>query len=139
MAENKTVPTDQPIEDFLATVEDETVRADCFALALLMAEATGEKPVMWGNAIIGFGSYHYKYESGRQGDICLSGFSPRVGKIALYVLAPFKEKDELLAQLGKYKTGGGCLYIKKLSDIDTDVLTKLVKGTMAFLKNKYQD
>ena len=137
MADVKTKLTEEPVEIFLNRIEDETVRQDGFALVKLMGKATSEPPKMWGTAIIGFGSCHYKYDSGREGDICTVGFSPRKGKFALYVLGGFSGQAELLAKLGKYKAEGGCLYIKKMTDVNVDVLEDLVKRAFAFKKEKH--
>jgi len=137
MAEAKTKPTEISVSDFIETIEDDIVRADCYSIINLMEKVTGEKPIMWGPAIVGFGKYAYKYESGRSGEICLTGFSPRKANISLYISGSFPERAGLLQQLGKHKTGKACLYIKKLSDINTDVLESLVKGSIKFLKEKY--
>jgi len=137
MAEAKTKPTDISVSDFIEMISDDQVRADCYAIIKLMEKVTGEKPKMWGSAIIGFGKYAYKYESGNSGEICLAGFSPRKVNITLYVLAGFPGQAELLQKLGKHKTGKACLYIKKLSDVNIDVLGNLVKGSINFLKEKY--
>lgn len=138
MAEAKTKPTEQSVESFLDKVPDEQVRDDCFSLIKLMKNVTGFPPKMWGPAIVGFGKYHYKYESGHEGDSCLAGFSPRKQNITLYVMPGFSnESPDLLKKLGKHKAGKGCLYIKKLEDIDTGVLEKLVKQSVDYLKKKY--
>jgi len=137
MAEQKTKPTEQSVEDFLKQVTDEQVRKDCVALVKLMKKATGSAPKMWGPSIVGFGSYHYKYESGHEGDTCLTGFSPRKQNITLYVMPGFTQYPDLLEKLGKHKAGKGCLYIKKLTDIDTGVLEELVRKSVDFLKKKY--
>lgn len=127
MAELKTKPTDQSVEKFLNCVTNEKKRQDSKAILELMREVTGEEARMWGDSIIGFGSYHYTYKSGREGDWFLTGFSPRKQNLTLYIMAGFDEYDELLDKLGKYKTGKSCLYINKLDDVDTDVLRELVK------------
>lgn len=132
MAEIKTKPTEQTVDSFLAGVPDETVRNDCYTIIKLMEKASGEPPKMWGPAIIGFGTYHYKYDSGRGGDICTIGFSPRKGKITLYVLCSFPGQGQVLEKLGKYKAEGGCLYIKKLTDVNMDVLEGLIKQAYDF-------
>src|SRR5260221_6265512 len=137
MAELKTKITEQSVEAFLGNVPDEKVRHDCHTLIKLMKKVTGSPPKMWGPAIIGFDKYHYKYDSGHEGDICLVGFSPRKQNLSLYVLASFPGKDDLLKKLGKHKTGKGCLYVKKLEDIDLGVLETLIKGSVDFLKKKY--
>src|SRR5262249_19109560 len=126
MAENKTKQTEASVDSYLAAIKDEARRTDCKALAKLMAKATKQPPKMWGSSIVGFGSYHYKYESGREGDICLVGFSSRKSEISVYGLNAAPSHAKLMAKLGKHKAGKGCLYIKKLSDIDLKVLEKLV-------------
>src|SRR5258708_3279141 len=122
MAEPKTKPTEQSVDHFLENVPDENVREDCFALVKMMKKATGSAPKMWGPGIIGFGKYHYKYDSGHEGEICLTGFSPRKDKLSLYVLAGAPGQTELLKKLGKHKAGKRCLYIRKLEDVDPDIL-----------------
>ena len=136
MAENKTVATRASVPAYLAAITDDTRRKDCKALAALMTRATGEKPVMWGPGIVGFGSYHYKYESGREGDSCLAGFSSRKNAITIYLSPYFIQKAALAKQLGKYKTGKGCLYIKRLEDVDVKILEKLVVESLADLKRR---
>src|SRR4249920_827340 len=123
--QNKTTENQNSVTDFLATVKDEKKRKDCSELIKLLAKHTGFKPKMWGTAIVGFGSYHYKYETGREGDAPLMAFSPRANAITLYLYTA-KEKPELLKKFGKHKITGGCIYIQKLEDIDTAVLTKMV-------------
>ncbi len=127
VAELKTRPTDDSVMKFLNSVGDEKKRADSFKILDLMREVTGEEPRMWGSSIVGFGSYHYKYASGREGDWFVTGFSPRKQSLTLYIMAGFAEYDELLENLGKYATGKACLYIKKLEDVDMPTLKKLVK------------
>src|SRR5271170_2699097 len=117
MAENKTKPTKLSVAAFIAALTDPARRADAKALVKLMQSASGEKPKMWGPAIIGFGSYHYRYESGREGDMPLVGFSPRKAATVLYVNAGSRESAALLAKLGKHSTGKSCLYIKQLADV----------------------
>lgn len=134
MAENKTKATDQSVQAFLESVEDERKREDSFALLQLMQDVTGEEARMWGDTIVGFGSYHYKYASGREGDAMLAGFSPRKQALTLYIMAGFDEYDSLLDKLGKYKTGKACLYVKKLDDVDTDVLKKLVDRSVTHMR-----
>ncbi len=137
MAELKTKVTEQSVDSYLDKIPDEKIRYDCQALIKLMKKATGFPPKMWGTAIIGFGQYHYKYDSGREGDMCMIGFSPRKQNLSLYVKAGFPGQDELLKKLGKHKDGKGCLYVKKLEDIDPDVLEGLIKQSVDFLKKKY--
>lgn len=127
MSDLKTQPTSADVDAFLQSVEDPKKRADSYAVLDLMRAVTGEEPVMWGSSIVGFGSYHYKYASGREGDWFLTGFSPRKQSLTLYIMAGFDRYDELMASLGKYKTGKSCLYIKKLADVDQEVLRDLVK------------
>jgi Domain of unknown function (DU1801) len=137
MAEQKTKPTEQSVDDFLDTIPDEKVRADCHALIRLMKKVTGHAPKMWGPAIIGFDQYHYKYESGREGDICLTGFSPRKQNLTLYVLADFPGQEDLLNRIGKHKNGKGCLYIKRLEDVDIKVLESVIRQSVDFIRKKY--
>lgn len=125
MAENKTKPTSESANTFLNKVQDTQKRKDCFEIMKLMQAVTKEKPVMWGSAIIGFGSYHYVYESGREGDFLLIGFAPRKQNISIYLMGGLKAVQPELSKLGKYKIGGGCLYIKSLSDVNTTVLKKI--------------
>jgi hypothetical protein len=137
VVENKTKPTGASVESYLAAIPDEARRKDCAALAKLMSRATKEKPKMWGPSIVGFGSYHYKYESGREGDSCLTGFSSRRGDISLYLVKGFPGQESLLSKLGKYKVGGGCLYIRRLADVDLKVLERLVAGAAAERKRAH--
>ena len=125
----KTQATAVRAADFIAQLEDAKQRADAQTLAELMQRITGEPPVMWGPSIIGFGRYHYKYESGREGEICAAGFAPRQGKLVLYVLDESAEQAGLLARLGPHQTGKCCLYIKRLADVDMAVLEQLVRGS----------
>jgi hypothetical protein len=129
MAEMKTVQTEASVEDFLNLVEDDQKREDCFEIVKMMKQVTKKEPKMWGSAIIGFGSYHYKYESGREGDSPQIGFSPRKQNITLYILSG--DENPLLQKLGKHSTGKVCLYIKKLADVDKKVLLELIKESYA--------
>ena len=131
MAENKTKATESRVEDYLDTIPDEARRKDCEVLSKLMAKATTQPPKMWGSSIVGFGSFHYKYDSGREGDTCLVGFSSRKGDITLYGLNAAPSHAELLAKLGKHKAGKGCLYIRNLGDVDLKILEKLVTEAAA--------
>jgi hypothetical protein len=126
----KTVPTDASVDAFLSAVPDATRRADCFALVELMRQLTGCEPKLWGPSIVGFGEYHYKYASGREGDWFVTGFSPRKGDLTLYIPGGFERHPELMAKLGKFKTGKACLYVKKLSDVDRKVLTRLLRTSL---------
>ena len=130
MAELKTKPSDQSVEDFLNGVADEKKRQDSFTILELMKRVTKAEPKMWGDSIVGFGSYHYKYASGRESDWPLTGFSPRKQSLTLYIMSGFERYDELLAGLGKYKTGKACLYVNKLVDIDLHALEQLVKQSV---------
>jgi hypothetical protein len=131
MAENKTKPEKQSATAFLNTIEDETKRADSKVILKLMQDITGEKPVMWGTAIIGFGHSHYTYESGREGDWFRMGFSPRKANLTLYLMGGLSLYEKHLEKLGKYKTGKGCLYINKLEQVDMKVLTDMIKQANA--------
>ncbi len=126
MAQNKTVETTISVDDFLASITDEAKRTDSRHLAGIFEAQTGMPPRMWGPSIVGFGSYHYVYESGREGDAPIVAFSPRKDALTLYLPTGFPEREPLLTQLGKHKTGKGCVYIKKLSDIQHDVLEALI-------------
>jgi hypothetical protein len=126
MAESKTKPTKVSVTAFIDALADKTRRADAKALVKLMQRATGEEPKMWGPSIIGFGNYHYAYESGREGTMPLACFSPRKAATVLYCLIGFSDSAALLPKLGKHTTGKGCLYIKKLTDVDPAVLESLV-------------
>lgn len=137
MAENKTKATEASVESYLSAIEDETRRKDCEALAELMAKATREPPKMWGTSIVGFGSYHYRYESGREGDSCVIGFSSRKGDITLYLVEGFPGQQELLSRLGKHKTGKGCLYVRRFSDVDPNILEQLVVGAVAERRRRH--
>ncbi|CCQ48376.1 domain of unknown function family protein [Pseudarthrobacter siccitolerans] len=127
MAANKTQPTTRSVEEFLASVEHPARRADAFELLELMHGITGQKAVMWGPTIVGFGSYHYRYGTGREGDSAAVGFSPRKANLALYGLTYGPDADRLLASLGKHKTGAACLYINRLQDVDRAVLAEMVR------------
>jgi hypothetical protein len=134
MAELKTKRNDASVEAFLNGIADERKRQEAFAILHLMQEVTGETPTMWGDTIVGFGSYHYKYASGREADWMLTGFSPRKQNLTVYIMAGFDQYDNLLARLGKHSTGSSCLYIKKLQDIDLAVLRELVSQSVAHMK-----
>jgi hypothetical protein len=130
MAELKTRLNDASVAGFLNKIEDEEKRADSFEILKLMQQITRQVPKMWGSSIIGFGNVHYKYESGREGDWFITGFSPRKQNLTLYVMGGFNPHADLLKKLGKHKTGVGCLYIKKLKDVDTRVLKELIKQSV---------
>lgn len=130
MAEPKTKPSNASVTDFLNGIADEKKRRDSFTILELMQQVTGEEPKMWGDSIVGFGTYHYKYASGREGDWPLTGFSPRAQNLTLYITSGFEQYDELLQKLGKHKTGKACLYIKRVEDIDLGALRALVKQSV---------
>jgi hypothetical protein len=137
MAENKTQATAADVTAFIAGVADDGQRADALAIAAMMARLSGEPPKMWGPSIIGFGAYHYKYDSGREGNAPRIGFSPRKGQTVLYLIDGISTQTDLLTRLGKHKEGKGCLYIKRLSDFDTAVLEEMVVGSLAYMAETY--
>lgn len=130
MAELKTKPTEQSVTEFLNRISDAQRREDCFAVAKIMQEITGSKPKMWGPSIVGFGSFRYKYDSGREGDWLVTGFSPRKQDLTLYIMMGFQKHGALLKDLGKHRTAKSCLYIKRLSDIHLPTLKKLIKASV---------
>ena len=134
MSENKTKPTGASVKKFIAAVPDEQKRADALVILEMMQRATKLEPKMWGPSIIGFGTWHYKYESGREGEICLIGFSPRKASISVYLPGGHTAYASELKQLGKHKTGGGCLYINRLADVDAAVLKKIFEKGAKFSK-----
>lgn len=138
MAKIKTKPTKESVTDFINTVEQEQKRKDSFELVKLMKEISGEEPYMFGSSIVGFGSYHYKYKSGHEGDAPLLGFSPRKAAISLYVFTGLDKHKHLLDTLGKFKMGKACIYIKKLEDIDEQTLNKVMKQTINFLETTHK-
>lgn len=138
MAKNKTTQTESSVTDFINSVEDETKRRDSFHLVELMQAQTGFEPKMWGPSIIGFGSYHYKYASGHEGDAPVAAFSPRKDAISLY-LFNFKGKDELLKKFGKHKAAKACIYVKNLADIDLEVLKVMIVKSTEYIKGLYPD
>lgn len=136
MAEAKTRKNAASVAAYLAAIEDDGRRADCKRVAAMMRKVTGEKPSMWGTSIVGFGAYRYQYESGRSGDWPITGFSSRKQDLTLYVMPGFARYDALLAKLGRHKHGKSCLYIKRLADVDFDVLTELVQESVAAMEPK---
>lgn len=130
MAELKTRKTERSVDAFLDAIADDARREDCRTIAGIMRRATGAEPKMWGPSIIGFGDYHYKYASGREGDWFLAGFSPRKNELSLYIMAGFERYDALLAELGKHRTGKSCLYVKRLVDVDLAILEELVQQSV---------
>lgn len=139
MSENKTKETDLSVQDFLNSLKDEKQKVDAQNLVNFIQEKSGHPPKMWGTSIIGFGSYHYKYESGRTGDSPLVGFSPRASAISLYLSSNFEERESLLQQLGKHKTGKGCVYIKSLADINLSILEIIILNHILHIQELYPD
>ena len=136
MAELKTKPTAASVSDFLAAIDDEERRKDCLTVAKIMKKATGANAKMWGPSIVGFGDHHYRYESGRELDWFLTGFSPRKRELTLYIMPGFDRYDALMAKLGKYTTGKSCLYIKRLADVDLKVLETLVESSVKHMRGR---
>ncbi len=139
MAEAKTKPTRVTLTSYLATIDDAERRKDCKTLAAIMSRVTGCRPVIWGPSIVGFDSYHYKYPSGHEGDSCVVGFSSRKGDISVYLMGVLQDPGAkpLLARLGKHKAGKGCLYVRRLSEIDVAVLEQLVTRAVAYIRSTY--
>lgn len=136
-AKNKTVETTASVVDFLDSLADDAKRKDSLRLAEIIKAETGFEPRMWGTSIIGFGSYHYHYDSGREGDAPLVGFSPRKNEFALYLAQDFEEREELLRQFGKHKTGKACIYVKKLADINEGILKRMIAASVNSTRKKY--
>jgi hypothetical protein len=134
---NKTTETNASVASFLKTIKNEQKRKDCSAIIDLISKHSGFEPKMWGTSIVGFGSYHYKYESGREGDAPLTGIAARASSITLYLGSGFSKREELLAKFGKHKISGGCIHIQKLEDIDTGILMKMVKNSIAYRKKEH--
>ena len=137
MATNKTQPNNSDVIAFLDSVAEDKKRADSFKLLKIMQEITNESPKMWGSSIIGFGNYHYKYESGREGDFFIVGFSPRKQNLTIYIMPGFERYEKLMADLGKFKTGKSCLYIKSLDDVDMKILKELISNSVSYMNKKY--
>lgn len=137
MAELKTKPTGADVSEFLHGIKPPERRADCVAVAKMMEAIAGEKGRMWGKSMVGFGSYHYRYASGREGDWFITGFSPRKQDLTLYIMSGFAEHDTLLARLGKYRTGKSCLYLKRLADVDLEVLRQLITASVKAMRKTY--
>ncbi|WP_276485161.1 DUF1801 domain-containing protein [Paraflavitalea pollutisoli] len=135
--QNKTTATSDPVATFLKAVTDDAKRADGIQLAEIMEEETGFAPTMWGPSIVGFGTYHYVYDSGREGDAPLAGYSPRKDAISLYLMLDPDKRDAWLEKLGKHKSGKGCIYVKKLSDVDLTVLRKMIRESVKYLRKLY--
>lgn len=137
MAEMKTKATTASVSAFLKAVENPVRRADALVVKDLMSRITGWRPRMWGPSMIGFGQYHYKYDSGREGDLFVTGFSPRKASLVIYIMPGYRDYGPLMAKLGKHKTGKSCLYINKLADVDLKVLETLIRKSIAYMKKKY--
>jgi hypothetical protein len=137
MSEPGTRAFDADVEAFLGSLDDERTLADCRELVDIMSAATGQPPRMWGTSIVGFGSYHYRYASGREGDCHLTGFSPRRQGLSIYIMPGFSAYAPLMKKLGKHRIGKSCLYVKKLADVDRDVLRRLVERSVADMRGKY--
>lgn len=137
MAELKTKKNDASVAAFLDKVENIKKRLDCYAILNLMKSVTGQEPKMWGESIVGFGSYHYKYASGHEGDMPLAGFSPRKNNLTIYIMPGFERYEALMGKLGKYKAGKSCLYIKSMNDVDPIVLRELVAESARFMQQLY--
>lgn len=138
MAENKTKPTKTSVTAFINSIQDADKRRAAKTVSAMMREATGSRARMWGSNIVGFGEYHYKYESGREGDFMITGFSPRKQALAVYIIPGFTHFAPLMAKLGKYKTGKSCLYIRHLSDIDENTLKRLIVASVNYMRKKYK-
>ncbi len=136
---NKTQETGGDVPAFIDAVADEQQRADAYKIVETMSRLSGQLPKLWGASIIGFGQYHYTYESGREGDMCRIGFSPRKGNIVLYLTNGFEEYPDLMAKLGKHKTGKSCLYIKRLSDINEGILEELCGRSLDHMRERYPE
>ncbi|MEM7432064.1 MAG: DUF1801 domain-containing protein [Pseudomonadota bacterium] len=137
MAELKTKPNKASVTEFMASIDDPKKRADAKKVAAMMRAATGKRAKMWGSTIVGYGSYHYKYASGREGDFMITGFSPRKANLTVYIMPGFKTFAPLMKKLGKYTTGKSCLYIKKLDDVDEKVLKKLIADSVKWMRKEY--
>lgn len=137
MADNKTQPTGEDVKAFINGLGDERKRIDCLEVMQMMEALSGERAKMWGPAIVGFGTYHYKYDSGREGDFLRIGFSPRKANLTLYIMGGFPRYHDLMQRLGKYKTGKSCLYIKSLNDINLEVLKELMKASLDYMEKRY--
>lgn len=138
MAENKTKARKASVTGFMNSIEDPQKRADARKVAAMMRRVTGKRAKMWGSSIVGYGTYHYKYASGREGDSMIAGFSPRKQALTVYIMAGFGRYDELMAKLGKHKTGKSCLYIKRLSDVDEKVLEQLIAESVKYMRKNYE-
>ena len=139
MAENKTKPTGASVDDYVASIADKARRTDCRRLIRMMARVTGEPPRMWGASIVGFGTYHYRYDSGREGDFFLTGFSSRKADLSLYVMTGFASFPALMAKLGRHRNGKSCLYVRRLADVDLEVLEELVRRSVKEMRERHAE
>ena len=137
MAELKTKQTRESVKAFLNKIPEKQRREDCFAVAQMMEEITGHQPEMWGPSIVGFGKYHYKYDSGREGDWMIIGFSPRKTNLTLYLMSGFDQYEDLVKKLGKHSSAKSCLYIKRLSDVDIPTLKKLIRESVKYVRKRH--
>jgi len=138
MAENKTKATKESVAKFINSIDDKQMRADARKVAAMMRRATGKRAKMWGTSMVGYGTYHYRYASGREGEFMITGFSPRKQALTVYIMSGFAPFDKLMAKLGKYKTGKSCLYIRRLTDVDEDVLERLIDDSVEYMRKKYE-
>ena len=138
MAENKTKATSASVTEFIGSIDDKQMQADSRKVAAMMRRATGKRARMWGASMVGYGTYHYRYASGREGDFMITGFSPRKRALTIYIMPGFAPFDKLMARLGKYKTGKSCLYIKRLADVDENVLERLIGASVEYMRKTYE-
>ena len=138
MAEHKTKATGASVTAFINSIDDKQKRADARKVAAMMRKATGKRAKLWGPSIVGYGTYHYKYASGREGDFLMTGFSPRKQALTVYVIPGFEHFETLMKKLGKYKTGKSCLYIKRLSDVDEEILEQLINRSVKYMREHYE-
>ncbi len=138
MTDNKTTKTGASVTDFVKSIDNPQMRADAKKVASMMRRVTGKRAKMWGSSIVGYGTYHYKYDSGREGDFMVTGYSPRKQALTVYIMPGFSKFGPLMKKLGKYKTGKSCLYIKRLSDVDEDVLEQLIDRSVQLMRKKYE-
>ena len=138
MADNKTRPTGASVSALINAIEEPQRRADVRKVAAMMKKATGSRPKMWGESIVGYGSYRYRYDSGREGEFMITGFSPRKQALTIYIMPGFSRYDALMARLGRYRTGKSCLYLRRLADVDEDVLRQLITQSVADMRAKYE-
>ncbi len=138
MAENKTKKTGASVTEFLKSIDNPQMRTDAKKVASIMRRVTGKRAKMWGSSIVGYGTYHYKYDSGREGDFMVTGYSPRKQALTVYIIPGFSKFGPLMKKLGKYKTGKSCLYIRRLSDVDENVLEQLIDRSVQLMHKKYE-